>query len=424
MRTVVLVYSGGLDTSVCIPLMREEYGFDHVITVTVDVGQPAEDIRLAEERARSLGTEHYTVDAKEMFVRHFCWPAVRANGDYQGYPISTSIARPLIALKAVEKAQELGANAFGHGCTGKGNDQFRIEYIMRTLMPNAEIIAPMREGRRLPDGRREPWTRSEEIEYANAHGLNIPQTKDRIWSIDENVWGRSIEGGRLEEPNYAPPEEIFQWTRGLADCPDDPRILTIGFENGVPVSLDGKALSPLELVVTLNRIAGENGVGRVDIMEDRMLGLKVRENYECPAAVTLVTAHKALEALVCTQGELKFKASVDREWGEMAYKGLWFDPLKEDLEAFIGKVQERVTGTVTLRLAKGSAVVIGRASEFALYNEDLASFDSKTFDQSESLGIVKTHGMQSKLYFQIKYGNAPLLSGVERKLLGGSEQAE
>jgi len=402
MRKVVLVYSGGLDTSVCIPLMREEYGFDHVITVTVDVGQPAEDIRQAEERARSLGTEHYTVDAKVEFVTDYCWPAVQANGDYQGYPISTSIARPLIALKAVQKAQELGANAFGHGCTGKGNDQFRIEYVMRTLMPDAEIVAPMREGRRLPDGRREPWTRSEEIDYANAHGLCIPQTKEKIWSIDENLWGRSIEGGRLEEPDYAPPEEIFRWTRSLSECPDAPRVLEIAFENGVPVALDGKRLAPLDLVLAVNRIAGENGVGRVDIMEDRMLGLKVRENYECPAAVTLLTAHRALEALVCTQGELKFKAMVNREWGEIAYKGLWFDPLKEDLEAFTGKIQERVTGTVTLRLAKGSAVVIGRNSPYALYNEDLASFDSKTFDQTDSLGIVKTHGLQSRMYWLLK----------------------
>jgi argininosuccinate synthase len=417
MNKVVLVYSGGLDTSVCIPLMKEEYGFDHVITVTVDVGQPQEDIREAEERARRLGTEHYTVDAKALFVEHFCWPAVRANGDYQGYPISTSIARPLIALKAVEKAQELGANAFGHGCTGKGNDQFRIEYIMRTLMPEAQIIAPMREGRRLPDGSREPWTRSEEIEYANAHGLPIPQTKDRIWSIDENLWGRSIEGGRLEEPNYAPPEEIFQWTRSLKDSPDDPRLLTIAFENGAPVALDGQGYGPLDLVLTLNKIAGEHGIGRIDIMEDRMLGLKVRENYECPAAVVLLTAHRALEALVCTQGELKFKASVDREWGEMAYKGLWFDPLKDDLEAFINKIQERVTGTVTLRLAKGSAVVTGRASEAALYSEDLASFDSKTFNQSESLGMVKTHGMQSRLYWQLRQEGKILSSGPERDLL-------
>src|SRR5579884_39101 len=229
MRKVVLVYSGGLDTSVCIPLMREEYGFDHVITVTVDVGQPAEDIREAEERAKRLGTRHETVDAKAEFVENYCWPAVKANGDYQGYPISTSIARPLIALKAVEAAKRLGATAFGHGCTGKGNDQFRIEYIIRTLMPEAEIVAPMREGRRLPDGRREPWTRHEEIDYANTHGLDIPQSRDKIWSIDENVWGRSIEGGRLEEPGYAPPEEIFRWTRGLADCPRQPRVVTIAF---------------------------------------------------------------------------------------------------------------------------------------------------------------------------------------------------
>ncbi len=418
MRKVVLVYSGGLDTSVCIPLMREEYGFDHVITVTVDVGQPADDIREAETRARSLGTEHYTVDAKSLFVEHFCWPAVRANGDYQGYPISTSIARPLIALKAVEMAQELGATAFGHGCTGKGNDQFRIEYIMRTLMPDAEIIAPMREGRKMPDGSRSPWTRSEEIEYANAHGLSISQTKDKIWSVDENLWGRSIEGGRLEEPDYAPPEEIFHWTHGLDAAPAAPRLLQIQFENGVPVALDGQAHSPLDLVVALNNIAGENGVGRIDIMEDRMLGLKVRENYECPAAVTLLTAHRALEALVCTQGELKFKSSVDQEWGELAYKGLWFDPLKGDLEAFINKVQERVSGTVTLRLAKGSAVVVGRASANALYSEDLASFDSKTFNQADSLGMVKTHGMQSRLYFQLRQqSSAPLLTGAERKPL-------
>lgn len=427
MRKIVLVYSGGLDTSVCIPLMREEYGFDHVITVTVDVGQPAADIRQAEERATSMGTEHYTVDAKELFVEHFCWAAVKANGDYQGYPISTSIARPLIALKAVEKARELGANAFGHGCTGKGNDQFRIEYIMRTLMPDAEIIAPMREGRRKPDGSREPWTRSEEIEYANTHGLVIPQTKDRIWSIDENLWGRSVEGGRLEEPDYAPPEEIFQWTRSLADSPDKPRILTIGFEHGVPISLDQEKLKGLELVTRLNAIAGEHGIGRIDIMEDRMLGLKVRENYECPAAVVLLTAHRALEALVCTQGELKFKSMVDREWGEMAYKGLWLDPLKDDLEAFINQIQPRVTGSVTVRLAKGSAAVVGRKSDAALYNEDLASFDSKTFNQAESLGIVKTHGMQSRLFWQLKQ-QGKILSAPSQEIqplqIGGASEGE
>jgi argininosuccinate synthase len=402
MATVVLVYSGGLDTSVCIPLMREEYGFDHVVTVTVDVGQPTADIAQAEERAKAFGTEHYTVDAKAEFIEQYCWPAVRANGDYQGYPISTSIARPLIALKAVEVAKRVGAQAYAHGCTGKGNDQFRLEYVMRTLTPQLDIIAPMREGKRLRDGSREPWTRSEEIDYCAAHGISIPQSKDKIWSIDENLWGRSIEGGRLEEPNYAPPEEIFVWTRSIADSPDRPTTVAIGFENGVPVSLDGQRMSALELVQRVHKLAGDNGVGRVDVMEDRMLGLKVRENYECPAAVVLLQAHRALEALVCTQAELKFKSTVDREWGELAYKGLWFDPLKEDLEAFTDRIQERVTGTVTLRLQKGSCVVVGRESEWALYSEDLASFDSKSFDQSETLGMVKTHGMQSRMYWALR----------------------
>ncbi len=401
MSTVVLIYSGGLDTSVCIPLMREEYGFDRIVTVTVDVGQPAADIEQAEERARTLGTEHTTVDARAEFVEQYCWPSVKANGDYQGYPISTSIARPLIALKAVDAARAVGADAYAHGCTGKGNDQFRLEYVMRTLTPEIPIIAPMRQGKLLPGGGREPWTRTEEIDYAAAHGVSIGQSKDKIWSIDENLWGRSIEGGHLEEPNYCPPEEIFQWTRGLANTPDTPEIVVIGFENGVPVSINGESLSPLEIVLRMNVISGRNGVGRVDVMEDRMLGLKVRENYECPAAVALLQAHKALEALVCTQSELKFKAHVDREWGELAYKGLWFDPLKEDLEAFTNQIQPRVTGTVTLRMAKGSSVVIGRASKWALYNEDLASFDSKTFDQADSEGMVKTHGLQSRMYWQI-----------------------
>ncbi len=393
MKKIILVYSGGLDTSVCIPMVREEYGYDHVITVTVDVGQPAEDIRQAEAKARALGTEHYTADAKEEFVTDYVFPAIRANGDYMGYPISTSIARPLIALKAVEVAKKVGGDAFCHGCTGKGNDQFRIEFPMRAFCPEMEIIAPMRE-RNL--------TRTEEIEYAKVKGVPISQSVEKIWSIDENIWGRSIEGGRLEEPDYAPPEEIFQWTKGINAAPDKPRRLAIDFENGVPVALDGERMKPLALVQAANAIAGENGVGRIDIMEDRMLGLKVRENYECPAAVTILTAHRALEALVLTRPELDMKSIIDRKWGEMAYQGLWFDPLKEDLEAFIGATQKRVAGTVILDLFKGQAKVVGRRSPWALYNEDLASFDSKTFDQRESLGIVKNHGIQSRMYLALK----------------------
>jgi len=274
--------------------------------------------------------------------------------------------------------------------------------VMRTLTPDLEVIAPMREGRLLPNGKREPWTRSEEIDYCAAHGIDISITKTKIWSVDENVWGRSIEGGHLEEPNYAPPEEIFKWTRSIADSPSAGVTVKIGFENGEPVSIDGQVLPAMELATRIHKLAGDHGVGRVDIMEDRMLGLKVRENYECPAAVVLLAAHHALETLVCTQAELKFKKAVDQEWGELAYKGLWFDPLKEDLEAFINNIQPRVSGTVTLRLQKGNCIVVGRESKWALYNEDLASFDSKTFDQSESVGIVKTHGMQSRMYWSLK----------------------
>lgn len=393
-KTVVLVYSGGLDTSVCIPMMREDYGFERVVTVTVDVGLPEEELKQAEEKAKLLGTEHYTIDAKDEFVNNYIFPAIKANGDYQGYPISTSIARPLIALKAVEVARQIGGtDAFCHGCTGKGNDQFRIEFVMRTLMPDVPIIAPMRE---------KTLTRSWEIEYAEKKGIPIGQSKEKIWSIDENLWGRSIEGGRLEEPDFAPPEEIFKWTKNPAEAPDTPTEITLEFENGVPVGLDGKRMSGLELIRKVHTIAGENGVGRIDIMEDRLIGLKVRENYECPAAKVIIPAHQALEALVCTKEERAFKVLVDQKWGELAYAGLWYDPFKDDLEAFINQIQPRVTGTVNLRLFKGSCTIIGRASTYALYNEDLASFDSRTFDQSEAVGIVKTHGMQARMYWTVK----------------------
>jgi argininosuccinate synthase len=387
---VVLVYSGGLDTSVCIPLLREEYGCDEVVTVTVDVGQPRDEIEEAEGKARALGTEHYTVDAKEEFVREYIFPAIKANGNYEGYPLSTAIARPLIAKKAVEVARDVGASVFGHGCTGKGNDQFRIELALRTLMPGCRIIAPMRD-RNL--------TRSEEIEYARRKGIPVRATAERIWSIDENMWGRSIEGGRLEDPDFPPPEEIYAWTRPVDSTPDEPRTISIDFEGGVPVGLDGERMGGVELVRMLNAIAGEHGVGRIDIMEDRILGLKVRENYECPAATVILMAHKALEALVLTREEMRFKEIVDSTWSEMAYRGLWFDPLKMDLEAFIDKTQERVTGTVRVRLQKGSAVVVGRNSPWALYSEELASFDSKAFDQRESEGIVKIHGLQGRMYW-------------------------
>ncbi|MEN6520810.1 MAG: argininosuccinate synthase [Armatimonadota bacterium] len=393
MSTVLLVYSGGLDTSVCIPMMREDYGFDHVVTVTIDVGQPAADIKEAETKAKALGTEHYTIDAKEEFARDFIFPAIKANADYEGYPLSTSIARPLIGLKVVEIAKKTGAEAFCHGCTGKGNDQFRIEFAIRAFMPDVKIIAPMRERN---------MTRTWEIDYAKKKGVPVSQSAAKIWSIDENMWGRSIEGGRLEEPDYVAPEEIFKWTKSPLDAPDQPRDVELGFENGVPVSIDGKSLSPTQLVIEMNHISGEYGVGRLDMMEDRMMGLKVRENYECPGAVAILKAHKALEALVCTKEELRFKSIVDVEWGKLVYEGLWFDPFKEDLDAFINRIQERVTGTVKLRFYKGNVSVIGRASKHALYSEEMASFDTDSFDQSRVAGMVELHGLQARMYRQVK----------------------
>ncbi len=394
-KTVVLSYSGGLDTSVCIPMMKEYYGYDHVVTAVVDVGQPEEDIRVAAEKAKKMGTEHYTIDAKAEFVNDFIFPSIKANGDYQGYPMSTSIARPLIAIKTAEIAKKVGAQALCHGCTGKGNDQFRFEFIWRTMLPNLPIIAPMRE-RNL--------TRVEEIEYARERGVPIGQSAEKIWSIDENLWGRSIEGGRLEEPDYAPPEEIFLWTKSIQDSPNEPKEITLGFENGVPVSIDGKEMDGLALVQEVHAIAGRNGVGRIDVMEDRMLGLKVRENYECPAAVTIIAAHRALEALVLTREERFFKAQVDATWSKMAYDGLWLDPLKADLEGFIEKTQERVTGQVRMQLYKGAIKIVGRKSPWALYSEELASFDNKTFDQAQMTGAVAAHGMQGRMYWTIRQG--------------------
>lgn len=393
MKTVVLVYSGGLDTSVCIPLMREEYGYERVVTVTVDVGQPAEDIQQAAEKAKILGTEHYTVDAKEEFARDYCFTSLKANGDYQGYPISTSIARPLIGAKAAEIAIKLGAKAFAHGCTGKGNDQFRIEFAIRALIPDAVIHAPIRERN---------MTRTWEIEYAKSRNIPVQASIEKIWSIDENIWGRSIEGGRLEEPDYAPPAEIFQWTKDPMSAASEPAEVEVTFQKGIPVAINGKTMSPAILIAQANKIAGDHGVGRVDIMEDRMLGLKVRENYECPGATLLLKAHGALEALVLTQQELRFKKTVDQEWSLLAYQGLWFDPLKEDLESFINNTQKRVDGTVKLKLFRGSLQVIGRASPWALYSQELASFDTTTFDQNESTGMVKNFGLQSRMYLQLK----------------------
>ncbi|MFY1110435.1 MAG: argininosuccinate synthase [Methanosarcinaceae archaeon] len=386
-KKVALAYSGGLDTSVCIPILKEKYGYDEVVTVAVDVGQPAEDIKKADDKAAKISDAHYTIDAKEEFVQDYVFPLIKANGDYEGYVMGTSIARPLIAKKVVEAAKKEGAVALAHGCTGKGNDQLRFEAIFRQT--DMTVIAPMREMN---------LTREWEINYAKEHGIPVEATKAKPWSVDENLWSRSIEGGLLEDPANVPPEDIFEWTQSPEEAPEKPIVLDIGFEAGVPVSLDGKEMSGYDLIMTVNGIAGTHGVGRTDMIEDRVLGLKARENYEHPAATVLLAAHRDLEKLVLTRGELKFKKSVDDQWSELAYYGLVDDPLYADLNAFIDKSQEKVTGTVKVKLYKGSLTILARSSPNALYSEELVSFDSQTIDQKDAEGFAKYHGFQARLF--------------------------
>jgi argininosuccinate synthase len=388
-KKVVLAYSGGLDTSVCIPLLKEEYGYDEVITVAVNVGQPEEDVKQAEEKAQKISNKHFTIDARDEFVQDYIFPLIKANGDYEGYVMGTSIARPLIARKVVEIALKENAVALAHGCTGKGNDQLRFEAIFR--LTDLDVVAPMRDMN---------LTREWEIEYAKKHGVPVTVTTAKPWSVDENIWSRSIEGGKLEDPAFIPPEEIYQWTVSPANAPDA-QTLVIGFEKGVPVSLDGKKMGGVELIVKLNKIAGSHGVGRTDMIEDRVLGLKARENYEHPAATVLLTAHKDLEKLVLSRAELKFKKMVDEQWSELAYSGLVDEPLYHDLNAFIDKTQERVTGTVTVKLYKGSVMILARSSPCALYSEDMVSFDSATINQKDAEGYAKYHGFQARLYKKV-----------------------
>ena len=381
----VLAYSGGLDTSVCIPLLRERYGFDKVITVLTDVGQPAEDIDKGNKRAEKLSDEHYVIDAKEEFVEDYIFSSIKANGSYEGYILGTALARPLIARKTVEIARKLGVRVLVHGCTGRGNDQLRFEAIFRTS--EFEVVAPMRD----LDLSRE-W----EIDYAREHGIDVPVTKEKPWSIDENIWSRSIEGGLLEDPFYEPPEEIYSWTvspkKGIP-----PQIVEIGFDQGVPVSLDDEDMDGVELIEKLNKIAGKHGVGRTDMVEDRVLGLKARENYEHPAATALLAAHRDLERLVLSRAELRFKVAVDEAWSELAYMGLVDDPLYADLCAFVDQSQKRVNGLVRMKLYCGNAASVGRRSPDALYSQDMVSFDSETLSQKDAEGFAKYHGFQARL---------------------------
>ena len=385
MEKVVLAFSGGLDTSVCIKLLEEKYR-KKVITACVDVGQPEDEINRPAKLAAEMGLEHYTIDAKDEFAREFIFRAVKANAIYEDYPLSTALARPLIAIKIVELAEKVGADAIAHGCTGKGNDQFRFESVIRSYS-NCDVIAPIRDLN---------LTRTEEVRYAQSHGIPLPL--DKLYSIDENLWGRSIEGDILEDPMVETPEEAFRWTRSTEDAPDEAEIIELSFEEGVPTEIDENLMGPTDIISRCNLIAGIHGIGRVDIMEDRIIGLKSRENYETPGAFLIITAHRALEQLVLTREELKFAETVSQTYSELIYNGLWHEPLREDLDQLIDNMQGRVSGIVRLKLHKGNIRILGRRSPFSLYQEEAVSFEDKEMDQREMAGMVKNYGIQAACY--------------------------
>ena len=383
---VALAFSGGLDTTVCVPLLEEEYDYDEVVGVTVDVGQPTAELEEAAETAAALGIEHHVLDATVAFAE-LCFDAVKTNATYQGYPLGTALARPVIAEAIAELAAEEGYDALAHGCTGKGNDQLRFEAVWRAS--DFEVIAPVREL---------GLTRDWETEFAADRGLPVEGGDGGRYSVDSNLWTRSVEGSELEDPSTIPEESIYEWTHPPGDGTEQ---LTIAFEAGRPVALDGEELAPVALIEQLNARAGAHGVGRSDIMEDRMLGLKVRENYEHPAATVLLAAHEALEGLVLTQEERSFKQQVDQQWAETAYEGLIASPLVEALEGFIDTTNARVTGTVTLQLEGGTVRPVARESEASVYSERAASFDEAdvagNITQADATGVAKYHGFQSRL---------------------------
>ncbi|MEA1895243.1 MAG: argininosuccinate synthase [Euryarchaeota archaeon] len=387
MKTVVLAYSGGLDTSVCIPLLKERYDYDKVITVVADVGQPASEIDDATRRAETLADAHYTLDLKDEFVKDYLFPSIKANGLYEGYVLGTALARPLIAKKIAEVAETENADALAHGCTGKGNDQLRFEVIFRAT--DFDVVAPMRDLN---------LSREWEIDYARDHNIPVTVSREKIWSVDENLWSRSIEGGKLEDPYFIPPEEIYEWTVSPEDK-DAPasEIIELEFEDGVPVALNARSMDGVALIRELNTIGGAHGIGRSDNIEDRVLGLKAREIYEHPAATILLTAHRDLESLILTRDELRFKAIADAAWAELAYEGLVDEPLYADICAFVDETQKRVTGDVKVRLYAGSVTVVARRSDFALYSEELVSFGESVIDQRDSEGFSKYHGFQARL---------------------------
>ncbi|AFY77769.1 argininosuccinate synthase [Pleurocapsa sp. PCC 7327] len=388
---VVLAYSGGVDTSVCIPYLKEEWGVSEVITLAADLGQGDELGPIQEKAVKCGAAESLVADAKETFIKDYAFPAIQANALYENrYPLSTALARPLIAKLLVEAAEKYGADAVAHGCTGKGNDQVRFDVSIMALNPKLKVLAPARE-----------WgmSREETIAYGERFGIQFPVKKSSPYSIDRNLLGRSIEAGPLEDPMTEPPEEIYAMTKAIADTPNEPEYLEIGFEKGIPISLNGKPLDSVSLISQLNEIAGNHGVGRIDMLENRVVGIKSREIYEVPALLVLIDAHRDLESLTLTGDVTQYKRTIEETYSHLIYKGLWYSPLKEALDAFIQKTQERVSGMVRVKFFKGNATIVGRRSENSLYATDLATYgEDDGFDHKAAEGFIYIWGLPTKVW--------------------------
>ncbi len=394
---VLLLYSGGLDTSVMLKWIQDEYGAE-VVALTVNLGQPGEDYEVVRAKALNLGAlECHVVDAREEFAREYVAPAIKANALYGGgYPLFTALGRPLIAKLAVQYARQSGCDTIAHGCTGKGNDQVRIEATIATLAPELKVIAPVRG-----------WQmgREEEIVYAREHGIPVKGgTEVAPYSIDDNLWGRSSEGRWIEELDHAPEDDVFQLVTPPERAPDEAELVAIAFERGLPVALGGERLELVELIERLGAIGARNGVGIVDHIEDRIVGLKVRDIYEVPAAAILLPAHAELEKLVCTIHQNQFKSGLDRQWAYLVYAGLWWEPLRLDLQAYMESVNEQVTGTIGVKLYKGSARVVTRESPNAVYDQALASFGESggLFSQQASPGFIELWSLQSRMAWRLR----------------------
>ncbi|MEO1792379.1 MAG: argininosuccinate synthase [Cyanobacteria bacterium J06629_19] len=390
---VVLAYSGGVDTTVCIPYLKEEYGVKEVITLAADLGQ-GDELEPIRKKALDCGAaESVVTDVIEPFITDYAFPAIQANALYENrYPLSTALARPLIAKLLVDTAAEYGADAVAHGCTGKGNDQVRFDVAIAALNPNLKVLAPARE-----------WgmSREEAMAYGEKFGLTFPVKKSSPYSIDRNLLGRSIEAGPLEDPWNEPKDEVFVMTQSLVDAPDEPEYVEIGFEKGLPTSLNGNALSPVELITQLNEAAGRHGVGRIDMIENRLVGIKSREIYEAPALLVLIAAHRDLESLTLTGDVTQYKRNIEQSYAQMIYNGLWYSPLKSALDAFISQTQERVSGTVRVKLFKGNAILAGRKSTNALYSEELATYSADDrFDHKAAEGFIYVWGLPTRVWSQ------------------------